>query len=156
MPYIKDTFSILAECAAVDLPDTRRFIRESELKTEYENIEEASENYMVAVEMIPVVKIENQFFTEAQFIAPFMRDAEIRSIAEALDYIAEANNLPAKSVGLLIESECNVTAMIEKACQKKSGKTRDAVMDKVSKATDLAKNLKSKGYPVKRKPNKKK
>lgn len=156
MPYIKDSFSILAECAAIDFPDTRRVVRESEVRSDYENIEEAETNYLVTAEMVPVVQIENEFFTEAQFLAPFMRDAGIRSMVEALDLIAEANNLPAKSVGLLVESNCAVTEMIEKACQKESAKAKDGVMNKIGKSIDFVKNLKSKGYPVKRKPDKKK
>lgn len=155
MPYIKDTFSILAECAAIDLPDTQRVVRESEVRSDYENIEEAAGNYIITAEMVPVVQIGNEYYTEAQLLAPFMRDAEIRSIAEALDCVAEANKLEAKSVGLLVESNSSVSGMIEKACKKESGKTKDKVMDKVSKATDLVKNLKSKGYPVKRKVDKK-
>lgn len=156
MPYIKDSFSILAECAAIDLPDTRRVVRESEVRSDYDNIEEASVGYTVTAEMVPVIQIENAYYTEAQFMAPFMRDAEIKSIAEALDVIAEANGLPVKGVGLLIESKCGVTEMIEKACQKESAKAKDAVMNKIGKATDLAKTLKDKGYPVKRKADKKK
>ena len=152
MPYIKDSFSILAECAAIDLPDTQRVVRESEVRSGYENIEEASEYYAATVEMVPVIKMGNEYYTEAQFMAPFMRDAGIRSMTEALDCIAEANNLPAKSVGLLIESECAVSAMIEKACGKGT-KAKDNIMDKIGKATDLVNNLKSKGYPVKRKVN---
>ena len=161
MPYIKDTFSILAECAAIDLPDTRRAVRESDTRYGYESIEEAEEYYEASAVMVPVVQIGEEYYTEAQFLAPFMRDAEIKSMTEALDCVAEANGLKAKSVGLLIESNCSVTGMIEKACQKESAKgkenkIKDAVMNKIDKATDLAKNLKSKGYPVKRKKDKKK
>lgn len=155
MPYIKDTFSILAECAAIDLPDTQRVVRESEVRSGYESIEEATGNYNITAEMVPVVQIENEFFTEAQSLAPFMRDANIKSIAEALDCVAEANKLEAKSVGLLVESKCSVNSMIEKACKSESCKIKDKVMDKVGKATELVNNLKSKGYPVKRKPDKK-
>lgn len=154
MPYIKDSFSILAECAAIDLPDTQRVVAESEIRTGYTDIEEAASEYSVSAEMIPVVQIENEYYTEAQFLAPFMRDAEIKSMAEALDAVAEANNLPEKSVGLLIESECNVSDMIKGACQKES-KIKDATMNKIGKATDLANKLKAKGYSVKRKRNKK-
>ena len=155
MPHIKDSFSILAECAAIDLPDTRRVVRESQLKNEYESIEEASQEYYVTAEMVPVVSLGNEYYTETQFMAPFMRDAGIGSITEALDHIARANNLPERSVGLLIESSCSVDSMIEKACKSESTKVRDNVMNKVGKATDLVKNLKSKGYPIKRKRNKK-
>ena len=152
MPYIKDSFSILAECAAVDLPDTKRVVRESEVRTGYSDIEEAAGNYSITAEMVPVVQIGEEYYTEAQLLAPFMRDAGIRSMAEALDAVAEANNLPEKSVGLLIESECAVTGMIEKACTKGS-KVKDAVMDKIDKAAAFAKDLKSKGFSVKRKVN---
>ena len=155
MPYIKDSFSILAECAAIDLPDTKRVVRESEVRSGYNTIEEASGNYAVTASMVPVVQIGEEYYTEAQLLAPFMRDAEIKSMGDALDAVAEANNLPAKAVGLLIESEDAVSSMIEKACKKESSKIKDAVMDKVNKATDLANDLKEKGFNVKRKANKK-
>ena len=154
MPYIKDSFSILAECAAIDLPDTQRIVKESEVRTGYSDIEEAAGNYNVTAEMVPVVQIENEYFTEAQLLAPFMRDADIKSMAEALNAVAEANNLPEKSVGLLIESKCSVNSLIEKACAKGT-KAENAIMDKINKATELAKDLKSKGFPVKRKADKK-
>ena len=153
MPYIKDTFSILAECAAFDLPDTNRVVRESEVRTAYSDIEEAETNYVARAEMVPVIKIGEGYYTETQFLAPFMRDAEIKSMSEALDIVAEANKLPAKSVGILVESEDTVTAMIEKACCK-GAKAKDVVMGKIGKATELIDSLKKKGHPVKRKPNK--
>lgn len=153
MPYIKDSFSILAECAAIDLPDTRRVVRESEVRNEYDNIEEAAGTYSITAEMVPVVQLENGYFTEAQLLAPFMRDAGIKSMAEALDCVAEANELEPKSVGLLIESKCSINEMIQKASGK-GPKAKDSVMDKIDKATGLVKNLKSNGFNVKRKPNK--
>lgn len=149
MPFIKDSFSILAECAAFDLPDTKRVVRESEVRSAYDSIEEISEEYFAVAEAVPVVEIQNEYFTEANFLAPFMRDSGIKSISEALDTIAEANNLEPKSVGLLIESKCEVSDMIEKACQKENSKMKDAVMDRVDKAANLAKSLKEKGHPVK-------
>lgn len=149
MPFIKDSFSILAECAAFDLPDTKRAVRESEVRSAYDSIEEISEEYFAVAEAVPVVEIQDEYFTEANFLAPFMRDSGIKSISEALDAIAEANNLEPKSVGLLIESKCEVSDMIEKACQKENSKMKDAVMDRVDKAANLAKSLKEKGHPVK-------
>jgi len=151
MPYIKDSFSVLAECAAIDLPGTDGIVRESEVRSDYSSIEEVSEEYIATAEMVPVVKINEEYFTEATFLAPFMRDNGVKSIAEALDAVASANNLPAKSVGLLIESECGVSEMIGKACEKENAKVKDKVLDKVSKATRLAKSLKDKGYPCKKK-----
>lgn len=155
MPYIKDSLSILAECATIDLANTRRAVNESQIRTEYSKIEEASEVYKASPEMVPIVNIEDEYYTEAQFIAPFMRDYNVKSIAEALDILAAANNLPEKSVGLLIESECAINEMINKAAKKEketgNSKAKDAVMQKIDKAENLAKSLKDKGFPVKRK-----
>lgn len=155
MPYIKDSLSILAECANIDLPNTRRIVNESQIRYEYSNIEEASEVYKASPEMVPVVNIEGEYYTEAQFMAPFMRDYNVKSMAEALNIIAEANGLPEKSVGLLIESECAINEMIDKVAKKEketgNSKAKNAVMQKVDKAANLAKSLKDKGFPVKRK-----
>lgn len=151
MPYIKDSFSILAECAAIDLAGTDQHVRESDIISTYSNIQEISESYYASPEMVPVIKIDNEYFTETSFLAPFMRDNNVKSISEALDYVAEANNLPPKSVGLLIESKKTVTDMIGDACKKNNSKARDNAINKLNKATDLVKNLKDKGYPCKRK-----
>lgn len=152
MPYIKNTFSILAECAATDLPDTERVLRESEIRSAYNSIQEAEEEYYASANMVPVVKIADNYYTEAQFMAPFMRDAGIKSISEALNAIAEANGLPAKGVGLLIESECAVSNLIEKCCQKEcGGEMKDRVFDRVGNAIDLAECLQNEGYAVRRK-----
>lgn len=153
MPYIKDTFSILAECAAIDLPNTERVVRESQIISDYESIEEAETDYVVVAEMVPVVQIGEEYFTEAQFLAPFMRDAGIKSMTEALDAVAESNNLPEKSVGLLIESSKDVNKFISKAAGKSKdviNKTTDKVKevikdderrDKINKAADKTKDV---------------
>ena len=153
MPYIKDSFSILAECAAIDLPDTKRVVRESEVRVGYESIAEASSDYRFTAEMVPVVELNGKYYTEAQCLAPFMRDAGIKSMMEALDAVAESNQLEPKAIGLLIESSCKVNEMIERACQKESGKAKDAVIEKIDKAAGLANTLKENGYPVMRKMN---
>jgi hypothetical protein len=156
MPYIKDTFSILAECAAIDLADTRSAVRESEIRAAYESLDEVPDNYIVCAEMVPVMQIGSEYYTEASFLAPYMRDNGIRGMMEALDNIAYANNLPAKSVGLLVESNCGISEMIEKACQKETCGSKEAALQKIGKATGLVKSLKDKGYPCKKKKSRKK
>jgi len=152
MPYIKDTYSILAECANVDLPNTERAVMESEVEAAYSKIEEASQDYAVGAEMVPVISIDGKYYTEANFLAPFMRDAKISSMLEALDYVAEANGLQKCDVGLLIESDNFVKKMIDK---EKGNATRlKATINKVDKSNNLAKHLKDKGYPVLKKKSK--
>lgn len=156
MPYIKDTFSILAECAASDIMDTESIVEAAELRNNYAKIEEASIDTYVGPHMIPVMKIDESYYTETQLLYPYMRDYKINSISEALDAVANANNLPAKSVGLLVESEKCVSEMIEKACRSckteaSKAKAKENVFNKVGKAIGLVDNLKKKGYPVKKK-----
>jgi hypothetical protein len=156
MPYIKNSFSILAECAAIDLANTRGVVRESEIRSAYESIDEATDEYVVCAEMVPVVQIDNEYYTEASFLAPYMRDNGIKSMMEGLDSICAANNLPPKSIGLLVESDCGVSEMIEKACQSENCEAKEAALQKIGKATDLVKALKDKGYPCKKKNPKRK
>ena len=161
MPYIKDTMSILAECAAMDLGTSKTsVIKESEVRSSYSSIEEASEEFTIGGEMVPVFRVGEDLLTEANLLAPYMRSNNIKSIAEALDNVAEANGLAKHSVGLMIESQECVTDMIEKACEKAkstgNNKVKDAVLSKVDKATDLVDKLKKSGYPVKKKKSNKK
>ena len=152
MPYIKDTYSIIAECANVDLPNTERAVLESEVESTYAKIEESTQSYAVVAEMVPVFSIDGKYYTEAYFLAPFMRDAKISSMVEALDYIAEANGLQRCDVGLLIESGDFVKNMIDKS-KDNAGKLKTTIA-KVDKSNNLAKHLKDKGYPVLKKKSK--
>lgn len=152
MPYIKDTYNILAECANTDFPNTERAIMESEVESKYSKIEEASTDYSVSAEMVPVSVIDGKYYTEAYFLAPFMRDAKISSMVEALDYVAEANGLKKTSVGLLVESDDFVKKMINK--EKDNAAKLKATIKKVDKSNDLVNHLKSKGYPVLKKKSK--
>ena len=152
MPYIKDTYSIIAECANVDLPNTERAVLESEVESTYAKIEESTQSYAVGAEMVPVISIDGKYYTEAYFLAPFMRDAKISSMVEALNYVAEANGLQRCDVGLLIESDDFVKNMINKS-KDNAGKLKTTIA-KVDKSNNLAKHLKDKGYPVLKKKSK--
>lgn len=156
MPYIKDTLSILAECATADVGTSKRsIVEESAIRSDYNSIEEAAEPVVITAEMVTVVKVGNDYMTEMNCLVPYMKTFGVTSVEEALNNVAVANGLPERSVGLLVESKAAVDRMIEEACKKSkaagNSKAKDACLKKVSKATDLVNKLKSKGIPVKAK-----
>ena len=141
MPYIKDTLSILAECATADVGTSKRsIVEESAIRSDYNAIEEAAEPVVITAEMVTVVKVGNDYMTEMNCLVPYMKTFGVTSVEEALNNVAVANGLPERSVGLLVESKAAGNS-----------KAKDACLKKVSKATDLVNKLKSKGIPVKAK-----
>ena len=100
---------------------------------------------------VPVVNIQGEYFTEMNFLHPYMKSAKIKSIAEALNNVAEANGLPVGAVGLLIESGSNVSECINKAIESANPKKEKNVLDKIGKSIDISDKLKSKGINVKKK-----
>lgn len=152
MPFVKDSLSLLIEASASDLNySTNRVMKESTIRSGYESIEEAAEKVIYGPEIVPVVQVGNEFFTEMNFLHPFMKTNRINSIAEALSIVAEANGLKAGDVGLLIESEKGVDECIGKALESGGTKKKDVVLEKIGKAVDLTGNLKKKGIKVKKK-----
>lgn len=154
--FTNSQFNILAEAASMDLAaDTRTTLSEADIKATMESFEEISEDIKVTAEMVKVIAVNNEFFTEANDIVPFMKSNNIKSMAEALNIVAEANGLNEREVGLLIESDDYINAMLEKADAKveKTGdkKAKTAVLNKIKKATELPKKLKDQGFPVKKK-----
>jgi hypothetical protein len=153
--FFKDSLSLLAECAAIDLSaNTEMAVNESQIISAYSSIEEASEEVVYAPEMVPVVRVGNDLLTEMQYLAPYIQNNDISSVAEALDNIAEANNLPPKSIGLLVESQECVTDMIDQAIAK-SDNAGKKMLGKVKKGEGLIEKLKKKGFTVKKKKRKK-
>lgn len=151
MPFVKDSLSLLIECAESDLKtDTKSIIRESSIRSGYESIPKASQAIRYDANIIPVISLDGGYYTEMNFLYPFMQSNGIKSISEALDLVAEANKLPKNAVGLLIESCDNVNGCIDEAL-KKGGKAKDSVFNKISKALDLKDKLKAKGKSVKTK-----
>lgn len=155
MPFVKDSLSLLIEASASDLNySTSRVMKESTVRSNYASIEEAAETVVYAPEIVPVVQVGNEFFTEMNFLHPFMKTNRIDSIAEALNIVAKANGLEEGAVGLLIESDKSVDECIGKALESGGAKKKDGVLDKIGKAVDLSGKLKKKGIKVKRKkPN---
>lgn len=157
MPYVKDSLSLLVEAGSVDINyDTKSILTESAVRNGYSKIKCVSENFVYGPEMVTVVKIGDEYFTEMSFLKPYMESNGIKSISEALNNIAYANNLDTNNVGLLIECDDNVTSCINKALESGSPKQKKNAFDKIAKAINLADKLEEKGIKVRKKPSKKK
>ena len=149
--FIRDTYGLLAEAAAMDLEaNTSAALTESQINNVMESIEEVSEDIVYTAEMVSVIKVGDDYLTEMNALYPYMTSNGITSVAEALNNVAQVNGLQEKAVGLLIESDDQVKSMINKAA-KKGSKAKERALDKVKKATKLPEKLKKEGFPVKKK-----
>ena len=149
--FIRDTYSLLAEAAAMDLEtNTSSALTESQIDSIMESIEEVSEDIVYTAEMVSVIKVGDDYLTEMNALYPYMTSNGITSVAEALNNVARVNGLQEKAVGLLIESDKQIKDMINKAAEKGS-KAKEKALDKVKKATKLPEKLKKQGFPVKKK-----
>lgn len=149
--FIRDTYSLLAEAAAMDLEtNTSSALTESQIDSIMESIEEVSEDIVYTAEMVSVIKVGDDYLTEMNALYPYMTSNGITSVAEALNNVAKVNGLQEKAVGLLIESDKQIKDMINKATEKGS-KAKEKALDKVKKATKLPEKLKKQGFPVKKK-----
>ena len=156
---IKSNLQLLAEAAATDMKiHTKNTYALDSVCEAYSKIPESPE--MVVTEAADVViteTVDNEFFVEMTNLAPFMIDAGITNIAEALDMVAAANGLEPKALGLCIESQASVDAMLEaakkKAKETKNDKPLKAAIAKVDKNNKAAASLMKKGYKVVKKSN---
>lgn len=152
MPLVKDSLALLVESARTDLTsDIARAMSESAILESYRSIPTVSQEVVYTAEMIPVVKINNECFTEMNFLQPYMKTNNITSITEALNNIAKANDLNEGAVGLLVESECCVTDAIKDAIESGNMNKRKNAYKKVSKSTAVIAKLENSGITVKKK-----
>ena len=105
MAFIKNPIRILAECAEAEAANNTEYaLKEASVLERYKNFAESAEEVKITANMVPAVKIGDKYYTEMNLLLPFMRDNGIKSVARALDEIAEANELDKFGVGLLMES----------------------------------------------------
>jgi len=154
---IKSNLQLLSEAAEFDLRETDdSIITIDTVREAYDLIPEADEPIVTeSTDVIITNTRDGEYYVEMVNLAPFMFDSGITNIAEALDIVAEANNLPKKSVGLIIESQDAVDAYLE-AAKKKSEKTKDPkhakkAAEKINKSNAAAAKLLKNGYKVKKK-----
>lgn len=161
MPFINDPYSLLLEASKQDLNrNTVNALTEGAIKTRLNSFEESANEVVITAEMVSVLKVNDQYVTEMNFLHPYMKSNGIKSVEEALNNVAFVNGLQEHSVGLLIESDDYIDAMLEKACKtaskKKDASIKDKALNKIKKATDLPEKLKKDGFPVIKKKSAKK
>lgn len=151
MAFIKDAYTLLSEAALLE-SDTEAIVTENEIMQRLNDIEEVSEEVVITAEMVSVISVGEDYLVEINNLVPYMKSNGITSVAEALDNISEANNLEAKAVGLLMESDEETKKLVDNA---KTKANKNKLLDKIKKSTDLSDNLKKNGYKVKKKKCKK-
>lgn len=107
----------------------------------YSNIQEMPEDIRTTASMVPVIECNGHYVTESNYVIPFMRENGIEAIEEALDKIAEANNLAKKSVGLVIASQDGINSLSESVVD-------EATEEKLEGFLRMADRLLESGYPV--------
>lgn len=157
---IKSNIQLLAEAAAADLKiNTQAVVELDAIKESYNSIPTAEGYCVTEASDVIVNKIGNDYYVEMVNLSPFMLDSGITTIAKALNLVAEANGLPAKSVGLVIDSQESVNGMLANsdARTKSTGNTkiRENAVAKIQKNIAIANKLISEGYKVVKKGDKK-
>ena len=162
MAFIKNPIRILAECAEAEAANNTEYaLKEASVLERYKNFAESAEEVKITANMVPAVKIGDKYYTEMNLLLPFMRDNGIKSVARALDEIAEANGLDKFGVGLLMESAGEIEDLIKKACDSTGDiagqvAAKSAAVVDITKAVNVGEKLESAGYSVIRKAEPKK
>jgi hypothetical protein len=153
MPFVKDSLSLLIEASDIDTKrSSKSILRESAVRSSYKKIKKAANVVKYGPEIVPVIKMsDGKYYTEMNFLHPYMKSAGISSIVEALNNVALANDLDTNSVGLLIESDECVGDCISKAVECADPKRENSVLNKIDKAVSLSDKLESKGIAVRTK-----
>ena len=154
---LKSNLQLMSEAAISDIQAATSMNLELDTVREaFELIPEAPEPVVTEAADVLVTQMSTgEYYVEFANLAPFMNDAGITNIAEALDLVAEVYGLPKKSIGLIVESAEKVDTILEtaKSKAKKTGNQKVAknAVVKVDKTNKVAKSLMENGYKVARK-----
>ena len=97
--------------------------------------------------MIPVFQTEAGYFVEMDNVVKYMNSFEIKEIKEAMENIAEVNEIRLENMSLVIESKDYMDSIIESAiAQSKAGDK--TLLENCEKAIKLIDILESEGINV--------
>lgn len=97
--------------------------------------------------MVPVFQNESGYFVEMDSIVKYMNSFEITDVKEAMENIAEANNIDLESMSLVIESKDYMDSIIKSAIkQSKAGDK--TLLESCEVSIKLLKLLESEGINV--------
>ena len=156
---IKSNLQLLSEAAAYDTAiNTKASVRLDTVREAYNAIPEMPSDMVTeASDVVISAAPDGNYYVEMTNLAPFMLDSGIKSIAKALDLVAEANFLPEKSVGLVVESQAYIESTLKlariKADSTGNPKILESALNKVNKNNAVVAKLLSEGYKVAKKNN---
>lgn len=97
--------------------------------------------------MVPVIQTESEYLVEMDNIFKYMKSFDITDITEAMENIAEANEIDIDDMALVIESEEYMESVIESAiAQSKAGDK--TLLENCELAVRLINMLESEGIKV--------
>lgn len=154
---IKSNLQLLSEAAAYDTTiNTKASVRLDTVREAYTAIPTMPADMVTeAADVVISAAPNGNYYVEMTNLAPFMLDSGIKSISKALDLVAEANYLPKKSVGLVVESQSYIETTLNNARTKADAsgnhKILESAINKVNKNNAVIAKLLSEGYKVAKK-----
>lgn len=99
------------------------------------------------VDMVPVFQNESSYFVEMDNVVKYMNTARINDIKEAMENIAEANELKLENVSLVIESKGYMQSVIESAIEMSKAGDK-SLLEECELSVKLIKMMQSEGINV--------
>ena len=97
--------------------------------------------------MVPVFQNESSYYVEFDNVTKYMKSAEVKDIAIALNNIAQANDIDLSSLSLVVESKDYMDSVIKEAI-KKSKAGDKSLLESCELSVKLINMLKSEGINV--------
>ena len=107
----------------------------------------AKEAVAYSSNMVPVFQNESSYFVEMDNVFKYMKSSEITDISEAMDNIAEANDISIGDLSLVIETKEYMDSVIESAIQQSKAGDK-TLLENCELALKLVNMLKSEGINV--------
>lgn len=158
---IKSNIRLLSEMAESDVKVGSKIRSErASIVSEYANIPESEDFICTEASDVVVHQTEDGFYVEMVNLAPFMMDAGLKKIGEALDLVAEANGINHREVGLVVDSHYSVGKMLESAEERANRNNNPRILEsalaRLKKDNDIISHLFAEGYRVRAKNKKSK
>ena len=147
----KSTVDIIKEAALAEEFQTSN-IEADEMRTNFNECVNAipviaKETVAYNSKMVPVFQNDSGYFVEMDTLAKYMNSFEITDIKEAMENIADSNEIELEEMALVIESEEYMNSVIESAItQSKNGDK--SLLESCELAVKLVNMLESEGIKV--------
>lgn len=98
-------------------------------------------------EMIPVFENDSRYYVEFDNMAKYMKSCDVRDIKEAVDTIAEVNNIDESDLSVVIESREYMESVIEEAIEQSKAGDK-SLLESCELSMKLIEMMKSEGINV--------